>query len=119
MFGLSKPVITGLAALALVIVLAIVVLLGVREIRSMVDDAASRGKALSDAEWSAKIEKANAEANKRIAEQASAVIQIQADAADRVNAASQQLEELRKRNAALPDGGDIGLSADRGRMLPD
>lgn len=119
MFGLSKPVIASLAALALVIVLAIVVLLGVREIRSMVDEAAARGKALSDAEWNAKIEKANAEANKRIADQASAVIQIQADAADRVNAASQELEELRKRNAALPHGGDIGLSADRVRLLPD
>ncbi|MBB3297913.1 MULTISPECIES: hypothetical protein [unclassified Rhizobium] len=119
MFGLSKPVVAGLAALLMVLALAAIVLLGVREIRSMVDEAAVRGKALSDAEWSAKVEKANAEANRRIADQASAVVEIQAAATDRVNAASQQLEELRKRNAALPDGNATGLSRDRVRMLPD
>ncbi|MBB4574376.1 hypothetical protein [Rhizobium lentis] len=119
MFGLSKPILTGLAALLLVLALAGVVWLSIREIRAMVDAAAASAKALSDAEWSARIEKANAEANKKIAEQATATLQIQADAADRVNAASQQLEELRKRNAALPDGDAIGLSRDRVRMLPD
>ncbi|ANM12032.1 hypothetical protein [Rhizobium sp. N324] len=119
MFGLSKPISIGLAALALLLAISGLVFLSIREIRSMVDGAASSAKALSDAEWTAKIEKANAEANKKIADQANAVIQIQADASDRVNAASQQLEELRKRNAALPDGGAIGLSRDRVRMLPD
>ncbi|MBX4897446.1 hypothetical protein [Rhizobium bangladeshense] len=119
MLGLSRPIAIGLAALAFVLVIAGLIYGSVREIRSMVNEAASSAKALSDQTWAAKIEKANAEANKRIADQASAVIQIQADAADRVNAASQELEELRKRNAALPHGGDIGLSADRVRLLPD
>ncbi|TBE72411.1 hypothetical protein ELH03_17405 [Rhizobium beringeri] len=119
MFGLSKPIVAGLAALLTILTLATVALLIVREIHSMIGEAAARSKALSDAEWSAKIEKANAEANRRIADQAKAVIDIQADAADRVNAASQQLEELRKRNAALPHGGDVGLTADRVRLLPD
>jgi len=119
MFGLSKPVITGLAALVLILAIAAVVFLGLREIRSMINSAAATATDLSDAKWTAKLEKANAEANKKIADQANEAIQIQADAADRVNAASQQIEELRKRNAALPRGGDVGLTADRVRLLPD
>lgn len=119
MFGLSKPIIAGLGALVLILALAIVTYLGVREIRSMVDHAEVLGRAVSDAEWTAKFEKANADANKRIADQANEALQIQAEATDRVNAASQQLEELRKRNAALPGGSSIGLSRDRVRLLPD
>ncbi|WP_081295565.1 hypothetical protein [Rhizobium leguminosarum] len=119
MLGLSKPIAIGLAALALVLVISSLIYGSIREIRSMVDDAAANAKALADQTWTAKIEKANAEANQKIADQAKAVIEIQADAAGRVNAASQQLEELRKRNAALPDGNAIGLSRDRVGLLPD
>jgi predicted PurR-regulated permease PerM len=119
MFGLSKPIAIGLVALAFVLVISGLVYGSVREIRSMVNEAAANAKALSDQTWTARIEKSNAEANQKIADQAKAVIEIQADAADRVNAASQQLEELRKRNAALPHGGDVGLTADRVRLLPD
>ncbi|MGO7438886.1 hypothetical protein ACC674_15350 [Rhizobium ruizarguesonis] len=119
MFGLSKPIAIGLVALAFVLVISGLVYGSVREIRSMVYEAAANAKALADVTWTARIEKSNAEANQKIADQAKAVIEIQADAADRVNAASQQLEELRKRNAALPHGGDVGLTADRVRLLPD
>lgn len=119
MFGLSKPILIALAALGIVLVISGLIYGSVHEIRSMVKEAAANAKSLADQTWTARIEKANAEANKKIADQATAVIQIQADAADRVNAASQQLEELRKRNAALPDGGAIGLSAGRVRLLPD
>jgi len=72
-----------------------------------------------DAHWQLEIQKANAAVASAQAEQAKAVLDIQADAADRVNAASQQLEEVRKRNAALPHGDDIGLTADRVSLLPD
>ncbi|MBY5357265.1 hypothetical protein HFO94_27690 [Rhizobium leguminosarum] len=119
MLGLSKPFAIGLAALAFVLVICGLVYGSVREIHSMVNVAATNAKVLADQTWTARIEKSNAEANLRIADQAKAVIEIQADAADRVNAASQQLEELRKRNAALPHGGDVGLTADRVRLLPD
>jgi len=119
MFGLSKPIITALALLVLIILLVGAVWLGIREVHSMITEASTAAKALSDAEWTGKIEKANAEANKAIADQATATVKIQADAADAVNAASQQLEELRKRNAALPDGNAVGLSRDRVRLLPD
>jgi hypothetical protein len=119
MIGLSKPIAIGLGALALILVISGLIYGSIREIRSMIDDAAANAKALADQTWTAKIEKANAEANEKIAHQAKAVIQIQADAADRVNAASQQLEELRKRNAALPDGSAIGLSRGRVSLLPD
>ncbi|MGR9149583.1 hypothetical protein ACU8MT_08980 [Rhizobium leguminosarum] len=119
MFGLSKPIAIGLAALALVLVISGLIYGSIREIRWMVDDAAAHAKALADQTWTTKIERANAEANQKIADQAKAVIEIQADAADRVNAASQQLEELRKRNADLPDGSAIGLSRGRVGLLPD
>lgn len=119
MFGLSKPIVTALAALALVLAISGLIYGSVRQIHSMVSNAAANAKALADQTWTAKIEKANADANLKIADQAKAVIQIQADAADRINAASLQLEELRKRNAALPHGGDVGLTADRVRLLPD
>ncbi|APO76091.1 hypothetical protein AM571_CH03297 [Rhizobium etli 8C-3] len=116
---LSKPLAIALATGALLLAVASLGYLTVREIHAMTDEAATAAKQLSDATWTARIEKANAEANQKIADQAKAVIQIQAEAADRVNAASQQLEEVRKRNAALPHGDDIGLSADRVRLLPD
>lgn len=118
-FGISKNVALGLAALVLIVLVCLFGWLTVTEIRSMVDDAAQKATEAADARWTAKIEKANAEANQKIADQAKRALQIEAEASERINAASQQLEELRKRNAALPHGGDISLTADRVRLLPD
>jgi predicted PurR-regulated permease PerM len=119
MLGLSKPIITGLAILLALAFLMFAVWLGIHEVRSMINEAATNATAAADAKWTAEIEKSNAEANKKIADQATATLKIQADAADAVNTASQQLEELRKRNAALPDGGTVGLSRDRVQLLPN
>lgn len=119
MFGISRAAGLAIAALLLIALVCLFGWLTVREIRSMVDDAAQTATEAADAKWTAKIEKANAEANAKIADQAKAALQIEADANQRINAASQELEELRKRNAALPHGGDVGLTADRVRLLPD
>lgn len=119
MFGISKAAGTAIAMLVLVLLVIGSGWLMVREVRSMVADAAEAATAAADAKWTAKIEKANAAANQKVADQAKAALQIEADATSRINAASQELEELRKRNAVLPHADDIGLSADRGRMLPD
>lgn len=119
MFGISKAAGTAIAILALVALVIGSGWLMVREVRSMASDAADRATAAADAKWTAKIEQANAAANQKVADQAKAALQIEADANERINAATQELEELRKRNAALPHAGDIGLSADRGRMLPN
>ena len=119
MFDLSKPIVYAVAVLLALAALGLVVWLGIHEVRSMISEAATNATAASDAKWTAKIEKTNAEANQKIADQATATVQIQADATASVNAASQQLEELRKRNASLPAGNTVGLSRDRVRLLPD
>jgi uncharacterized protein HemX len=72
-----------------------------------------------DAHWQLEILKANAAVAQAKATQVQAVLEIQADATDRVNAATQQLEEVRKRNAALSNGSDRGLTADRVSLLPN
>jgi predicted PurR-regulated permease PerM len=119
MFGISRAAGIVIGVLAIIALVALFGWLTVREVRSMVDQAAQTATESADAKWTAKIEKSNAEANARIADQAKAALQIEADANQRINAASQELEELRKRNAALPHGGDVGLTADRVRLLPD
>lgn len=119
MFGISKAAGTAIAILVLVVLIIGSGWLMVREVRSMVDGAAEAATATADAKWTAKIEQANALANQKVADQAKAALQIEADANERINAANQQLKELRERNAGLPDAGAVGLSADRGRMLPD
>lgn len=116
---LTKPIAAIIIAGALLVTAAGLGYLGMRELHVMLNEATTNATALADATWAAKIEKANAETNQKIADQAKAVIQIQADATERVNAASQQLEEVRKRNAALPHGADIGLDVERVRLLPD
>ncbi|NLS06281.1 hypothetical protein HGP14_23445 [Rhizobium sp. P32RR-XVIII] len=119
-FGLSKPLVAAIAAgLLFLLAAAGVAYLAVRDIHSMVDQAAASATELADASWTAKLEKSNAEANQKITDQAIHALQIEAEATARINAASRQLEELRKRNAALPHGGDVSLTADRVRLLPD
>ncbi|MBY5416933.1 hypothetical protein [Rhizobium leguminosarum] len=97
--------------------------LGIHEIRSMVDQAVQLKADERDAYWSGKIEKANAETNKRAAEQAAAVVKIQADLTDKSRSDQEALAELRVKNAQLPKGdgkgGDCGLSGGRVGLLPD
>jgi uncharacterized protein HemX len=119
MFGISRAAGTAIGILVLVLLVIGSGWLMVREIRSMVSEAAESATAAADAKWTAKIEEANAAANQKVADQAKAALQIEADANSRINAASRELEELRKRNAALPNAGAVGLSADRGRLLPN
>lgn len=119
MLSISKTAGTAIGILILVLLVIGSGWLLVREVRSMVSSAAELATAASDAKWKAEIANANATANQKVADQAKAALQIEADATSRINAASQELEELRKRNAALPNAGAVGLSADRGRMLPN
>jgi len=119
----SKP----LVRLILIVVLVIAVLgtayLGIREIRGMVADAVTLKGDERDAYWTAKIEKANADTNKRAADQAAAVVKIQAVMAEQSRSDQQTLADLRTKNAQLPKGdgkgGRCGLSGDRVGLLPD
>lgn len=88
---------------------------------ALIDDmeARTRSTAISEvnAAWSAKIEKQNRE----IADRHAAEIKEQAAASARVAAENDVLkstiDELEKRNAALPNGDRIGLDAARSGLL--
>lgn len=115
----SKP----LVRLFLIAVLVIAVLgtayLGIREIRGMVDEAVNLKGDERDAYWTASIEKANADTNKRAADQAAAVVKIQAVMAEQSRSDQQSLADLRAKNAQLPTGNGCGLSGDRVGLLPN
>ncbi|MDW9464082.1 hypothetical protein GOA57_30175 [Sinorhizobium meliloti] len=110
-----------IAAVLVIAVLGIV--LGLREIRSMVAEAVQMKANERDAYWTAKIEKSNADANKRAAEQADAVVKIQADLTEKSRSEQEALAELRVKNAQLSKGdgkgGNCGLSGDHVGLLPD
>ncbi len=116
---LTKPAATLIGAAILMIVALLIGLLGVREIRGMIDDAVALKASERDSFWTAKIEKGNADLNKRAADQAAAIVKIQSDMADKNRADQIALHNLREQNALLPHGNDCGLSGDRVGLLPD
>ena len=121
MFGLSKPIVIGLAALALAVALTGAVATALVAYRGAIDDARTAGaKAATearDAHWKSEIARSNqavAEARLKAAEAAME--------ADRVARAAEAREstlqaELERANAALPDTGAGGLSRERVCLL--
>ncbi|MBB3963504.1 hypothetical protein [Rhizobium metallidurans] len=120
LFGikLGTAAIVALGTGALLLGAATIGLKAVSTFQETLSSIAQQVRQERDAFWQLEIQKANSAAAAAKAEQAKAVIEIQADATDRVNAATQELEEVRKRNAALSNGGDRGLAADRVGLLP-
>ncbi|MHC2481322.1 hypothetical protein [Rhizobium leguminosarum] len=120
LFGikLGTAAIVALGTGALLLGAAGVGLKAASKLQEVVSSAVEVKGAERDAHWQGEIDKANAKVAKAQENQAKAVLEIQADATDRVNAASQQLEEVRRRNAALSNGTDPGLAADRVGLLP-
>ncbi|MDM9647733.1 hypothetical protein [Rhizobium sp. S163] len=116
---ITKPITLVLIAGALLVAAAGLGYLGLREFHSMLDEAAENATALADAKWIAKLEAADADTNRKIAEQMKATLQIQASASEQVRQAEQQLADSEKQNEALPGGNSCGLSAARVRLLPD
>lgn len=90
----------------------------VSRIDTMIQRAERAAIEARDAHWTAELERANAAANRRIAEQAKAALAIETDAAARIRAAEDHLASLETANAALPDGDACGLGRDRVRLLP-
>ncbi|WP_411037711.1 hypothetical protein [Shinella sp. BYT-45] len=115
---LNRAALPAVAAAALLLTFALVVLLIVSRIDTLVDRAVTLAVAGRDAHWTAEIERANAETNKRIADQAQAALAIETEANARVRAVEAQLSELETANAALPAGDACGLGRDRIRLLP-
>ena len=96
---------------------ALLGLLAIATVRAMIDDTRDLAVAERNAFWVGEIERGNAEANRRIAEQATKAMQIQADATERLRQVEQQFAEKEALNAALPHGDDRGLGRDRVRLL--
>ncbi|WP_160009808.1 hypothetical protein [Rhizobium sp. 18055] len=120
MFGIKLGTV-AVVALSTSAVLLGAAFLGFAAVSKFQDTLASIGQQVReerDAHWQGEIDRANAKVAQAQENQAKAVLEIQADSSDRVNAATQELEEVRKRNAALSNGSDRGLTADRVGLLP-
>ncbi|WP_429813593.1 hypothetical protein [Ensifer sp. B1-9] len=91
--------------------------LAVSMVAEMIDEASATARAERDAHWTAEIERTNAHAARRIADQAREALRVETAANERIRAAEQEQVELEKKNAALPDGGACGLDHGRVRLL--
>jgi predicted small secreted protein len=109
----GKVVVVALILLAA----AALTLTAVKTFKGMLDDAERQGKALSDAEYQAMIAKSNTEVAKRDAAQARMIVQVQADASDKIAAIEREQTEKVKDNALLPNGDKCGVDAAHGRLL--
>lgn len=117
MFGLSRPLLFGLAALACAGAISLGVGMAITSYRGALDDARAAAAEARDAHWKAEIARSNqavAEARLKAAEAAMET--------DRITRAAEAREshlqaELERANAALPDAGATGLSRDRVCLL--
>jgi len=110
------PVLVGGALLVFMLVLLWAILV---KFDNMLERAARTAAEARDAYWTGEIERSNAEANRRLADQAKAALAIETDANARVRAVEVQLANLEAENAALPGGDDCSLGRDRVRVLPN
>ncbi|MCF1492482.1 hypothetical protein GOZ83_05180 [Agrobacterium vitis] len=114
---MNRTLIVGLAALA---VLAAIIWGGVAaigKIESMVDKAAKTARSERDNYWRAEIEKSNAAAQAKIAENLKQTMAAQDAARDQIEAANRRADTLEKQNASLPVGDTDGIGRDRVRLL--
>lgn len=110
---------TGLLLVSAVLMLctAGMLFLSVRQIVALLDDARAQGRVERDLYWQSEIEKSNATAQAKIADNLKFTLAVQAQATDDVAAAVTRASELEKKNAALPDDPTGGLSRERVRLL--
>ncbi|GLR51256.1 hypothetical protein KYK30_20490 [Shinella yambaruensis] len=108
----------ALIGLALLVGLLLAAWLVLDRLDTMIERAEKAAIEKRDAHWTAEIERGNAEANRRIADQAKAALAIETDANARIRAVENQLASLETANAALPHGDACGLGRDRVRLLP-
>lgn len=107
-----------LIGFALLVVGLFMLLRLVEKIETMIERAEKAAIEKRDAYWTAEIERGNAEANRRIADQVKAALAIEIEANARIRAVENELANLETANAALPDGDACGLGRDRIRLLP-
>lgn len=114
---MNRLYLAAAGALIAVLMIAGLVLGTVGKIESMTGEAARSARAERDHYWRAQVEQMRADAQEQIAENLRKTMAAQNAARDEVAALQALASQLEKENAALPDGGERGLSRDRVRLL--
>lgn len=115
--GLSRRAWIAIAIAGLLVAAGGFFAYGALTLRGMIDDAAVAARNERDAHWKAQIAESNARVERERAEQAGRVAALEARAASEVARLRDNLLELEKANAALPDADRCGLDRDRVRLL--
>jgi hypothetical protein len=106
-----------LAAGGLMIGAATLVYKATTNVQSIIDKAVARAEDATRAQCKAQIAQSNSETNAKIAAQSRAIIQVQADATDKIAEINRDQAAKRKDNEVLPNGGSCGIDAAHGRLL--
>jgi hypothetical protein len=114
---MNRLYLAAAGALIAVLTIAGLVLATVSKVEAMTAEAARSARAERDHYWRAQVEQMRADAQEQIAENLRKTMAAQNAARDEVAALQARAAELEKENAALPDGGERGLSRDRVRLL--
>lgn len=114
---LGKSTVAQFAFLGLIAMAALLVWLALIKADEIASTARAQATAERDNFWSARIEKSNALAAQRQADQAERVLSIEVAANQRVREMEDHYAEMETENAALPNGDDRGLSRARVRLL--
>jgi flagellar motility protein MotE (MotC chaperone) len=114
---MNRYIITGLAALAAIAAIVWGGVAVITKIDGMITTATKAARDERDAYWQAEIEKSNADAQAKIAENLRTTMAAQDTARDQIAVLERRATELEKDNDALPDSGKCGLSRGRVRLL--
>ena len=106
-----------LAAGGLMIGAASLILKASENFKAVTEQAVTQAKAAVRAEYEAQIAKSNSEANAKIAAQSRAIVQVQAEATDKIAEIQRDQTAARKDNESLPNGGSCGIDAAHIRLL--
>jgi hypothetical protein len=106
-----------LAAGGLMIGAATLVYKATANVQAIIDKSVARAEDAARAECHAQIAQSNSEANAKIAAQSRVIVQVQADATEKIAEISRDEAAKRKDNEALPSGGSCGIDAAHSRVL--
>lgn len=106
-----------LAAGGLMIGAASLIFKAAASVQAMTDKAATLGYGIARQQCLAQIAQSNSEANARIAAQSRAIVQVQAEATDKIAEIERDKAAARKDNESLPNGGSCGIDAAHRRLL--
>ena len=106
-----------LAAGGLMIGAATLIYRASENFKAVTDQAVTKAEGAVRAECKAQIAQSNSEANAKIAAQSRAIVQVQAEATDKIAEIQRDQAAARKDNESLPNGGSCGIDAAHIRLL--